>query len=424
MTTNALGSGPVPPSRWSLPGNEAPHASLSVTAGAKESSSSSKDGEQEMEALAEGVSQVSLKEKAKEGKLRGKDSTVQDLAPASLKTRVFKVLKNAHADDIHALVLLDDNTFVSGSKDGGLRKWKVDGNPKPQVLMQGKHKEGRYDYRQWITAVTRIDSELWMHGSRDGIVNLWKTSGSWIKQISIEPPKAAHQCKQRNYTRINCLAAPHSSVKSSDFLVGQATGFDIYDFDKGTKLSSCQTSQNDWVYCIHPLTLEKMLAVTGTRLQTWSKISGNKWKCDATLIDEPKQQKSREEGKKQPQRPFISAIKPLQSYPERFGVAVFDGSVRIYDLTKGTQVFNQKEHVGRVWMIENLYENVIASCSDDHTIKIWDARLAKSVRTLNDDLGRVSVLLNIGNSVLVSGSCPDDLSTAGTRAQLKFYDIR
>lgn len=64
--------------------------------------------------------------------------------------------------------------------------------------------------------------------------------------------------------------------------------------------------------------------------------------------------------------------------------------------------------------------NIIASSSDDRTIKIWDVRLAKSAKTIGGHIGRVSTLLAMPENVLISGSCPDDLKDLMKRPDWSF----
>jgi hypothetical protein len=154
-----------------------------------------------------------------------KDDGVHTSTSSSSTSRVVKVLQNVHADDILALILLDDSTFVSGSKDGSLKKWQVDGNSKPNILLRKVQRDSGPDYRQWITAITRINENLWMHGSRYGNVNLWKTNGEWVKKIRVAPPRGSYKCKSRNNKRVNCLAPSHLSGKQPRFFCGSSDLF-------------------------------------------------------------------------------------------------------------------------------------------------------------------------------------------------------
>jgi WD40 repeat protein len=109
-------------------------------------------------------------------------------------------------------------------------------------------------------------------------------------------------------------------------------------------------------------------------------------------------------------------------------VAVFDGSVRVVDLEKRKTTFHGTEHKNRVWTIENTNPACFASCADDGYIKLWDIRIPpKSTFTIRDnekEKARVSVLLQLDNNQLVSGSCPDDVRNTHNKAQFSFWDIR
>lgn len=124
------------------------------------------------------------------------------------------------------------------------------------------------------------------------------------------------------------------------------------------------------------------------------------------------------------QRPHISAIKLMEHDPNFLSAAVFDGSVRLVDLTARTTFQTYREHVGRVWSVINLRPHVIASSADDRTIKIWDARQPRSVMTLSGAPGRVSSLLRIDPHTFISGACPNNPFQSQSKAEISFWDIR
>jgi WD40 repeat protein len=167
------------------------------------------------------------------------------------------------------------------------------------------------------------------------------------------------------------------------------------------------------------LAQRKLLVVTGPNLDIYTEQAKTRRWIAEELIAEPR----RKPGETHP-RPYISDVTFLDGKIHTCGLSVFGGPVVVFDIEAKTPVRTYLEHEKRVWQIANIRPEVFASCSDDHTIKIWDARVAQSVSTLTDHIGRVSCLLRLNDTQLVSGSCPDDLNKATERARLEFWDMR
>jgi WD40 repeat protein len=72
----------------------------------------------------------------------------------------------------------------------------------------------------------------------------------------------------------------------------------------------------------------------------------------------------------------------------------------------------------------NLSPQILASSADDRTIKIWDVRQPSSTLTIAGNPGRVSSLLRLSETILISGSCPDDVFASEEKASITFWDIR
>ena len=325
------------------------------------------------------------------------------------------VVKNAHGDDIHGMLQVGAKTFVTGGKDGALRMWNIAGELVREVWQPAK-----IDYHEWITALAPFGASRWISGTRNGYLDLWGNAGEHIKSLEAKiAASSGAKCKDRNAGRINCLAQCLNADTTSHYYVGRPTLFSTQHTDISAPLNTCITSTNDWVYCITPLTNAKLMVVTGARLDIWTKVTGQHlWKQNALITE------ARSKAVKAHQRPFISNVTPLDGKPGVYGLAVFGGAVTLMDLNTEKIARTYKEHTQRVWQVENIRPEIFASCSDDHTIKIWDARLAKSAVTLSGSIGRVSTLLRICDTVLISGSCTDDLRATSERAQLTVWDIR
>ncbi len=342
-----------------------------------------------------------------------------DSSPVRERARPFQIVPNVHQDDIHGCLRLPDQTFISGSKDGSLKKWDLNGKWICNVYLPPK-----INYYSWITALAPLGRDYWLSGTRDGYVDYWNVEGFLEKNLQTPPRNLPndHKCKERNVQRINCLAdLTHFTPDTYTFLAGRPTRFSLHSLkDQGLK-RHCETSKNDWVYCIHPLSANSFLVVTGTNLDIWKSAHLSHWEKDP-LITEPYQKPT----DPNEVRPFISAVTPLDG--NSFGLAVFDGSVRVYDLARKILLSKSVEHKKRVWTVENLRPHMVASCGDDGYIKLWDLRQMKhSTATLQDNLkekARVSVLLSINEETLMSGSCPDEVRISKEKAQFSFWDLR
>jgi WD40 repeat protein len=333
----------------------------------------------------------------------------------------FKIVKNVHADDIHTLLKISDQHFVSGSKDGSLRMWDMTGK-----LVKDVYQPKQTNYEEWITSLGILSKDAWVSGTRNGCVDVWKQDGSSLGDFysyAPEETQLSQSCKARNSNRVLCLA--HIAA-SNHVLVGWPTQFTVHDADSGEMLRYCISSKTDWVYGLHALSPTSLLSITGPDLDHWTRDSVQSvvWKKGTSLIKEERNPKA----KVSRQRLFISAMTPLASNQSHFGLSVFDGYVRVFDVQAQKTVWDAQEHQARVWTIENITNNLFASCADDGYIKLWDARQQKkSVISVKDNdkiASRVSVLLKTGDFQFLSGSCPDDVFKVKDKAQFSFWDIR
>jgi WD40 repeat protein len=347
------------------------------------------------------------------------ENKVSNVSVGSLKGRPVTVVKFAHLDDIHTILKLKDGTFITGSKDGALKKWDFQGKLVADVFIPPY-----VNYKSWITALAPLGHDRWLSGTRDGYVHLWDLKGKQLQEINAKPIASKQAvCKERNLSRVNCLVDYTQFSSAPRFLTGWAKQFTLHPQHlKFQREAFCFTSDNDWVYSIVPLAPRRFLTITGCRLDIFSHEprSFAKWYSDS-LIGEPADPATR-------QRYFISAVVPMVGNVAQFGLSIFNGTISVLDIQAKKYVFRAQEHQNRVWMIENLRPSCFASCADDGLIKIWDLRAqAKSTATLQDNLeesARVSVLSSLAEYQFVSGSCPDKLDQTEDRARLSFWDLR
>ncbi len=324
------------------------------------------------------------------------------------------VVNDVHWGDIHVLQKLSDGTFITGSKDNSLSKWNEKGK---RVRVVSEVEPSESDEKDWITAACVINEEYWVSGERNGRVTLWSTSGEYIKSLKPKMPKSAHVSHENNKYRVNCLSSGINPQKPG-FFIGFPTLFDEFNLIEGRTKSSTFVHKNDWVYCIHPLSKDRILSVTAGKLEVRDRSSKG-WRRGALLL--------KESDKVNNQRPFISCLKPLPSSPNHFGLAVFGGSVKIYDLQAQKVVQQWKEHKDRIWALESVSPQLFATGGEDRSIKFWDIRNPKSVRSLNDHIGQVTTLMKLSENLIVAGTCPDQpdqKARTNQGAQLLFYEMR
>jgi WD40 repeat protein len=343
---------------------------------------------------------------------------------SALTTRspLVRHISNVHADDIHALLPLPNGTFISGSKDNALKQWRMNGD-----FVKNVYTNQTGNYASWITALSTMGDRYWLSGTRDGFVDVWDHNGRHIQPFhdTVFPVGPdTHRCKDRNADRVNCLSDRSQFTEGPSFSVGWPQHFTNYQVTPGShlqvgRLASCRTHTNDWVYCIKPLSDRSYLVVTGARLETFV-FESNRWRGSLHIDESTTYRRGL-------QRPFISSITLLEGTPSSYGVAVFGGAVKIYDLAQRRTTFQAHEHRDRVWMIETMGPQNFASCADDGLIKLWDPRSAGSTRTIQNRsdgvAARVSVLLRTGEHTLLSASCPNDLNDR-EKASFSIWDLR
>ncbi|MFY7843073.1 MAG: hypothetical protein ACOVOR_03555 [Rhabdochlamydiaceae bacterium] len=344
----------------------------------------------------------------------------------SQKARV-KLIENVHEDDIHALIKISHDRFASGSKDGSLKVWDSQGNLN-KCVWKARRIEGRVNYHQWITALAPLGKDSWMSGSRNNYLSIWNKDDK--KEVCFQPKFVdhGHLSKRRNQDRINCLTDLSSLYSSPTFAIGRATQLTWHQLNEDgwvDHIDEVKVDKNDWVYAIHPLHINKLLVVTGTRLDLLHRSSENKKWSTHLLIEEFNHYADLKEKR---DRSFISSLTPLIGDDRKVALSIFNGSMQVFDVVSQKISFEAREHENRVWTVVNTQKNSLASCADDGLIKIWDIRASsQALFTLRDNpetKARTSVLLPLDDHILLSGSCPDAVHQAQNKAQFSFWDMR
>lgn len=329
-----------------------------------------------------------------------------------LSVSAIKKLAPVHQDDIHGLIPIK-NGFVSGSKDQTLKVWGQDG-----TLACDLQPSVQRGYKYWITALAPFSNDLWASGTRDGEITIWDTKGQEVSTLQYQPSAHSKQnqiSKDRNKQRINCITELRKTDKQHLFYTGTPRFVQLWDGVSGKMVTYHEASQNDWVYCIDATDPNKLIVVIGSDVQIWD-MNNITLKNKADLIEEDLA------GKKQ--RPFISSILRMPQDQKKLATVDFQGALSVVDMTSQKCLLKYQEHVGRVWNVIEAPENLLATCADDRSIKLWDVRCQKSVCTLSKNPGRVSALLKIADDTLLSGSCPDNPYTSKEKASFTFWSIK
>lgn len=332
--------------------------------------------------------------------------------------QLVQIIPDAHFDDIHALKKLSDETFISGSKDNCLYKWNAHGE---RVCIVDEVEPDLQSERNWITAVEVINDAYWLSGQRNGQISLWETGGKFVKEIKLPLPKrGSHVSLDMNARRVTCLATGMDDAKPS-FFVGFPTMFDEYNLIEGRTTSSTKVHDNDWMYAIHPLSKERMIGVIAATITLWEKRDSRWFQQDVLLAEERRGKSSY--GKKA-QRPFISALAPLQDSSNEFAIAKLSGLVEVLDITTKAITHQWNEHMKRVWSVEVIGPRMFATSGEDRSIKLWDTRSTRSIQTLADHIGQVTSLLSFSENLLIAGTCPENAIKSARGAEMRFYDLR
>lgn len=365
-------------------------------------------------AMAKGMSQISLSDK------KGVQEQKAEYA-------ALRLIRDVHEDDVHALARVNEGSFVSGSKDGSVKKWSAEAE-----LLSVPCSLEEIDYEKWITALEALDDGSILAGTRDGYVSHYAEDSTYLGDICspMEQIKSSVS-KVRNWERINCIAKHHLARDRSILFVGRPTLFTVHDMHTGRQVSSVKTHKSDWVYAIAPLSERSIGVVTGTELEVWL-ATGDRfstWEKTASLVSDKVGSSEHKV-----QRPFISHITPLLDREDLWALSLFnsgkrDGetSLKIIDIENGQVVFERPGHIGRTWMIENIARDIFASCGDEGTVKIWDLRHKNEIATVQDNTtkkARVSALLMMQQHRLISASCPDVMEKGDEKARFCIRDMR
>lgn len=346
------------------------------------------------------------------------EQSVAVKSPAFQEFNPVKKIKNAHYDDVHGLINLGPDSFVSGSKDGTVKVWDHEG-----TTLQARRLNDRVGYKYWVTSLSDLGDGLWASGTRDGWIDVWnKKDGGHFASFQYQTHKEKN-CKERNFSRINCIT-PHRTFNGKKAIYTGTPGYvqlwEVQENDlvQNRFLRGYKAHNYDWVYCVEVLENKDLLVVVGPNLEYWDMRGFDPEKT--RLIQEQPLQSDVPRNKQ-----FIPAITRLENNRNIVASVQFDGSLKLLDIKTGQLKQTYKEHLGRAWSVINLSDDLLATGADDATIKIWDLRQSKSAFSIEGQGGRVSSLLSLTDSNLfVSAACPDKVYESAEKACISFWDMR
>lgn len=341
--------------------------------------------------------------------------------PCRVNSKCVAVIKRAHSDPLAGCLRLPNRTFLSASFKS-IKIWDYSGKH-----LQTLEDERSLKSREGHTIVRMLNNDEWISATSFGNLSIWNVDGEKIGSRCLmrkKNPGKEGSFNQQIYT----VSKVSSSQEKSLCLAGHVGGFAAYDIlqegDENVALHWRSTTHlKDWVNVIEFFDNRSWLVVTGDKLELMQKKEPHwKWNMVHRLIDGSKV--STTSGR----RPFISSLhffgKRENGWFYKIGVTDFDGTYRIVDLKTTQVVSTYREHQGRVLAAVSMHSRMSVTTGQDRRIKIWDARMVKSVATLVEpnSEGPVSHIEKLLPSYFVTGSSPPYKSKSGS--QLTLWDLR
>lgn len=322
----------------------------------------------------------------------------------------------AHGDDIHAITMLEgEQRFITGGKDGVLKIWERREAGSPEVVREiGRDVKG---YQFWVTATAMCEGGFYT-GTRDGYVTRFDSDGELLYELEYTPPDRADQVsKQRNKHRIHCLSTtPHGTFFGTTRYFHELSGSEQGNYTRVHK--------NDWIYCIEPIA-DNLLVVCGDALKLYAPPQRRRyWSFEDDVFRSPPKE-GRSNGSRRAQ---ISALTRLND--GLFGMVDFWGYATLIDAKRLDQVARFKAHLptnsgdARAWSIRPLSEQIYATSGEDHAVCFWDVRESKPVMVFDEHPGRVSGLLRLSETCVVTTSCHKDPHRDPDQGVLTCWDMR
>jgi len=334
---------------------------------------------------------------------------------------LVQVIHNAHEDDIHAFLRLSEERYVTGSKDNTIVEW--DGKKHARIQTVKDVEPAMESQEQWIMCLEQINPGLYVSGTRNGVVDVWKMDGSHLKTIHVKTPRVPHKSMEANARRVNCLAATLDPYVPG-FYAGLPTQIDEVDVITSATTAYSTVHKNDWVFAIAPIDSDNLLCVVGPAIDHYRRAE-RRWEKVDTLFPEPEALTVRIPGHRpKKQRAFIQTMVRSEGESDHYILARLNGRVEVVDINEKRVVAEWSEHKGRVWSAIPLTPQVIASSSEDKTIRIWDVRQRGAVHMIESRVGPINAMMKWDDHTLYAATSPDVKTPESCGAQIRVYDVR
>lgn len=339
--------------------------------------------------------------------------------PDICKTNFVKEIPNAHGGSVLNLLRIDSDTIASGSKDGSIKYWNANGALK-KVVYSPRH----YEKNNWVTALANVNDKTWISGTRWGQIELWNKDGTYLQPLKGKPQEYLTILQNEKFPyRVNCVKTVPSEPDTIIYYVGWPSQFSIQHEKIGDiaykKINQYGfTQRKDWVYCIEPISGEKILIASGSDLKVWQ--YDNTYDC----WNKEDAFSSSCHSDNHYAHNYIGALKPLDQSLCKYVIGSFDGSVKILDLASQKIVMNQAQHTNKVRAIENIRDSIFASGSDDGKICIWDSRIDIDPVKISNFQNRVKSLLQMNDNLLIAGTSSHNFKKDTHTGGIVIWDIR
>ncbi len=269
-----------------------------------------------------------------------------------------------HPGSPNALAVLPEGRVVSGSSDGTLRVWDVEGGQTLQTL-QG-HSGG-------VSAVAVLDSRRMVSGSDDGTLRVWDVKRGQTLQ-TLEGHSSA----------VFAVA-----VLDSRRVVSASSGrtLRVWDVESGQTLQILEG--HPWITAVAVLNGRRVISGSSDgMLRVWDVESGQ------TL-----QILEGHSG-------WVSAVAVLDSC--RVVSASSDGMLRVWDMESGQTLQTLEGHFGRISAVAVLDSRRVVSASD-RTLRVWDVESGQTSQTLEGPSSSIHAVAVLNTRWVVSATNDEKL---------------
>jgi WD40 repeat protein len=266
-----------------------------------------------------------------------------------------------HTDEVSAVAVLDGSHVVSGSEDGMLRVWDLEGGKILQILEEGTGA---------VTAVAVLAAGRIISGYADCMLRVWDLkSGQTIQTL------AGHRAA---VTAVAVLAGGHVVSGSDDGMLR------VWDLESGQTLKTLKGHRGP-VFSI--AVLAEGRAVSGSwdgTLRVWNLETSQTLKILEGHTD---------------------GVTTVAALSDRRAVSGSDdGTLRVWDLESGQTLQVLEGHTGQVTAVAELSGGRAVSGSGDGTLRVWDLKSGQTLQTLAGHSDWINAVAVLSDGRAVSGS--------------------